>query len=145
MFMKKEDKFMMVAVDEAKKAFKLGEIPVGCAIFKNGVLISSSHNYRESKNNAVLHAEIVAISDACKKNGSWRLNDCVMYVTLEPCMMCMGAIIESRIKKVYFGTYNNSEQMYDKIKVAKFVECNLLENCECSSLLSDFFKNKRKK
>lgn len=145
MFMKIENNFMKVAVDEAKKALKIGEIPVGCAIFQNDVLISSAHNYRESKNNSILHAEIIAISDACKKLGSWRLNDCVMYVTLEPCMMCMGAIVESRIKKVYFGTYNNSEQMYDKNKISKLVDCNLFENNECANLLSDFFKNKRKK
>lgn len=145
MFMKIENNFMKVAVDEAKKALKIGEIPVGCAIFQNDVLISSAHNYRESKNNSILHAEIIAISDACEKLGSWRLNDCVMYVTLEPCMMCMGAIVESRIKKVYFGAYNNSEQMYDKNKISKLVDCNLLENNECANLLSDFFKNKRKK
>lgn len=145
MFMKIENNFMKVAVDEAKKALKIGEIPVGCAVFQNGVLISSAHNYRESKNNSILHAEIIAISDACEKLGSWRLNDCVMYVTLEPCMMCMGAIVESRIKKVYFGTYNNSEQMYNKNKISKLVDCNLLENNECANLLSDFFKNKRKK
>lgn len=145
MFMKIENNFMKVAVDEAKKALKIGEIPVGCAIFQNDVLISSAHNYRESKNNSILHAEIIAISDACEKLGSWRLNDCVMYVTLEPCMMCMGAIVESRIKKVYFGAYNNNEQMYDKNKISKLVDCNLLENNECANLLSDFFKNKRKK
>lgn len=143
--MKIENNFMKVAVDEAKKALKIGEIPVGCAIFQNDVLISSAHNYRESKNNSILHAEIIAISDACEKLGSWRLNDCVMYVTLEPCMMCMGAIVESRIKKVYFGAYNNNEQMYDKNKISKLVDCNLLENNECANLLSDFFKNKRKK
>lgn len=145
MFMKIENNFMKVAVNEAKKALKIGEIPVGCAVFQNGVLISSAHNYRESKNNSILHAEIIAISDACEKLGSWRLNDCVMYVTLEPCMMCMGAIVESRIKKVYFGAYNNNEQMYDKNKISKLVDCNLLENNECANLLSDFFKNKRKK
>lgn len=145
MFMKIENNFMKVAVNEAKKALKIGEIPVGCAVFQNDVLISSAHNYRESKNNSILHAEIIAISDACEKLGSWRLNDCVMYVTLEPCMMCMGAIVESRIKKVYFGTYNNNEQMYDKNKISKLVDCNLLENNECANLLSDFFKNKRKK
>lgn len=143
--MKIENNFMKVAVDEAKKALKIGEIPVGCAIFQNDVLISSAYNYRESKNNSILHAEIIAISDACEKLGSWRLNDCVMYVTLEPCMMCMGAIVESRIKKVYFGAYNNNEQMYDKNKISKLVDCNLLENNECANLLSDFFKNKRKK
>ena len=76
---------------------------------------------KESKNSAIRHAEIVAIEAACGKLGSWRLDDCDLYVTLEPCMMCLGAIIEARIKNVYFGTKNNSKQMYDKIRVKSFV------------------------
>ncbi len=142
--MKNDFDFMAVAIEEAKKALKIGEIPVGCAIYLNNQLIASAHNFRETKQNVIMHAEIIAISETCRKIGSWRLNDCVMYVTLEPCMMCMGAIIESRIKKVYFGTYNFNEQMYDKNKISKFVDCNLLENNKCACLLSDFFKNKRK-
>lgn len=142
--MKSEFDFMEVAVAEAKEALKVGEIPVGCAIYLNNKLIAKAHNFRETKQNVIMHAEIIAISEACRKIGSWRLNDCVMYVTLEPCMMCMGAIIESRIKKVYFGTYNYNEQMYNKNKIAKFVDCNLLESRECAYLLSNFFKNKRK-
>lgn len=142
--MKSDLDFMRVAVDEAKKALEIGEIPVGCAIYLDNELIASAYNFRETKQNVIMHAEIIAISEACRKIGSWRLNDCVMYVTLEPCMMCMGAIVESRIKKVYFGTYNYNEQMYDKNKIAKFVDCILLENSECACLLSNFFKNKRK-
>lgn len=143
MLMNKE--FMITAIEEAKKAYENDEIPVGCAIFCNDTLISKAHNCREKTNNSIMHAEIIAISAACEKLSSWRLNDCILYVTLEPCMMCMGAIIESRIKKVYFGTKNNSEQMYDRAIVNSAVDIELFENSECSKLLSDFFKNKRKK
>ena len=145
MVMLMDENFMKIAIEEAKIAYKNDEIPGGCAIFCDGMLISKAHNCREVTNNSIMHAEIVAISDACKKLCSWRLNNCTLYVTLEPCMMCMGAIIESRIKKVYFGTKNNSEQMYDKDMIKNTVDVELIENCECSKLLSDFFKNKRKK
>ena len=140
-----DENFMKIAIEEAKIAYKNDEIPVGCAIFCDGILISKAHNCREVTNNSIMHAEIVAISDACKKLCSWRLNNCTLYVTLEPCMMCMGAIIESRIKKVYFGTKNNSEQMYDKIRVKSFVNLIFVNSGSCSKILSDFFVNKRKK
>lgn len=145
MVMLMNEDFMKIAIGEAKIAYKNDEIPVGCAIFCNGRLISKAHNCREMANNSIMHAEIVAISDACEKLCSWRLNNCILYVTLEPCMMCMGAIVESRIKKVYFGTKNNNEQMYDKSIIKKMIDIELIENSECSKLLSDFFKNKRKK
>ena len=134
-----------VAFEQAKIAYNLDEIPVGCAIFRGDELIACGYNEKEKKNDAIRHAELVAISRACRKLGSWRLDDCSLYVTLEPCMMCMGAIIESRIKKVYFGTRNNSEQMYDNDMIKNAVDVELIENSECSKLLSDFFKNKRKK
>lgn len=136
---------MMLALDEAKKAYKLDEIPVGCVIFRGNELIACGYNKKENESNAILHAEMVAISEACRKTMSWRLDDCSMYVTLKPCMMCMGAIIESRIKNVYYGTENNSEQMYEENKILKFVNLYNLENDDCSKILSDFFKKKRKK
>ena len=145
MVMLMDENFMKIAIEEAKIAYKNDEIPVGCAIFCDGMLISKAHNCREVTNNSIMHAEIVAISDACKKLCSWRLNNCTLYVTLEPCMMCMGAIIESRIKKVYFGTKNNSEQMYDIRRINKLVNLYFVDDTECSKILSDFFANKRKK
>ena len=134
-----------IAIFQAKKALEIDEIPVGCAIYRGDELIACGYNRKESENNAIMHAEIVAINEACGKLKSWRLEGCSLYVTLEPCMMCMGAIIESRIKKVYFGTKSNSEQMYDKDIIKNTVDVELIENSECSKLLSDFFKNKRKK
>ena len=93
-----------VAFEQAKIAYKLDEIPVGCAIFRGDELIACGYNEKERENDAIKHAEIVAISRACRKLGSWRLDDCSLYVTLEPCMMCIGAIMESRIKNIYYGT-----------------------------------------
>ena len=110
-------------------------------VVKNGEVISSAHNLTRKHIDVTAHAEILAIREAEKKLGDWRLDECELYVTLEPCMMCMGAIIESRIKKVYYGTENNSEQMYDLSKISRFVDLYNLENRECSEILTDFFKN----
>ena len=97
-------KFMNKALKEAEKAFIKDEIPVGAIIVKNGKIISRAHNSKETTKNACAHAEILAIQKACKKLNSWRLLNCEMYVTLEPCPMCAGALINSRIKKIYIGT-----------------------------------------
>lgn len=138
-------KYMDLALKEAKKAYDIDEIPVGCVIVKDNNIIACGYNCKEKTNNCLKHAEINAIESACKKLGSWRLNGCVIYVTLEPCMMCLGAIIESRIDKIYYGTKNCNEQMYDFDKICRFIDIQNLENTECSTILSDFFKNKRKK
>lgn len=140
-----DEKKMKVAIENAEIAYKLDEIPVGCAIFCGEHLIACGYNQRESKKEAILHAEIVAISEACKKLGSWRLDDCVLYVTLEPCMMCMGAIIESRIKAVYYGTKKRNKQLYDKDAISSFILMENTQSSYCSKLLSDFFEKKRKK
>ena len=135
---------MKIALQEAEIGFDNQEIPVGCVVVKDGVVLSSSHNRKEDSKNAIMHAEIIAIEEACHILNSWRLDECELYVTLEPCMMCMGAILESRIKKVYFGAKNNSEQMYDFDRISKYVDMYNLKDSECSKILSDFFKNKRK-
>ena len=121
-----------MALLEAKKAYCEDEIPVGCVIVHKNEIIACGYNEKESKNSAIRHAEIVAIEAACGKLGSWRLDDCDLYVTLEPCMMCL-------------GTKNNSEQMYDKIRVKSFVNLIFVNSGSCSKILSDFFVNKRKK
>ena len=139
-----KNNFMKIALQEAEIGFDNQEIPVGCVVVKDGVVLSSSHNRKEDSKNAIMHAEIIAIEEACHILNSWRLDECELYVTLEPCMMCMGAILESRIKKVYFGVKNNSEQMYDFDRISKYVDMYNLKDSECSKILSDFFKNKRK-
>ena len=145
MVMLMDENFMKIAIEEAKIAYKNDEIPVGCAIFCDGMLISKAHNCREVTNNSIMHAEIVAISDACEKLCSWRLNNCNLYVTLEPCMMCIGAIMESRIKNIYYGTIRQGVQMYNKTTVEPYVSLNYIKSNKCSEILSDFFKKKRKK
>ncbi len=138
-------KYLDMAFIEAKKAFDLDEIPVGCVIVYKNKVIACGRNEKESKNCAIRHAEMVAIDIACGKLNSWRLDECDLYVTLEPCMMCMGAIVESRIKNVYFGAKNNGEQMYDIRRINKLVNLYFLDDTDCSKILSDFFANKRKK
>ena len=137
--------FMKMAYCEAKKAYKNDEIPVGCVIVCENEIVACGYNKKERKNNALMHAEIIAIDKACRKLGSWRLDNCDIYVTLEPCMMCMGAIIESRIRNVYYGTKNKSEQMYVFNMVDRFVNLYNVNDADCSKILSDFFINKRKK
>ena len=134
-----------VAFEQAKIAYKLDEIPVGCAIFRGDELIACGYNEKERENDAIMHAEIVAISRACRKLGSWRLDGCSLYVTLEPCMMCVGAIMESRIKNVYYGTKRQNVQMYDNLVVKPYISLSCVESDKCSRILSDFFKKKRKK
>ena len=140
-----KEHFMKKAYCEAKKAYKNDEIPVGCVIVCENEIVACGYNKKERKNNALMHAEIIAIDKACRKLGSWRLDNCDIYVTLEPCMMCMGAIIESRIRNVYYGTKNKNEQMYAFNMIDRFVNLYNVNDADCSKILSDFFINKRKK
>ena len=148
-----KEKFMKEALKEAKKAYKKDEIPVGAVIVKDNKIIARAHNLKESKNNSVYHAEILAIQKACKKLNSWRLLDCEMYVTLEPCSMCAGALINSRIKKVYIGTADEKTgacgsklNLLEDFKFNHIVEIEkyILKD-ECEEILKDFFKNLRKR
>lgn len=144
-------KFMRAALSEAEKAFKIDETPVGAVIVKDGRIIARGYNRRETKKNALMHAEITAIDKACRKLGGWRLSDCDIYVTLEPCPMCMGAIIQSRIKNVYFGAYDKKAGALGSVcDLSKLLPHKvdftggILES-ECSEIISLFFKNLRKR
>ena len=134
-----------VAFEQAKIAYKLDEIPVGCAIFRGDELIACGYNEKERENDAIRHAEIVAISRACRKLGSWRLDDCSLYVTLEPCMMCIGAIMESRIKNIYYGTIRQGVQMYSKATVEPYVSLNYIKSLfhQNISLFNTIFIDKK--
>ncbi len=145
------DKYMKEALKEAKKAYKIEEVPVGAVIVKEDKIIARAHNLRESKNNAICHAEILCIQKACKKLKSWRLDGAVMYVTLEPCAMCSGALTQARINKVYFGAkdYKNGcvgsvFNLLDQNTTWK-VEYEYTNYEECSNILSRFFKEIRQK
>lgn len=146
-----QNQFMEKALKLAKKAFENDEVPVGAVIVKNDTIISSAFNKRENTKDATAHAEILAIKKACKKLGDFRLLDCDMYVTLEPCLMCMGAILNARIKNLYFGAYANKENALSCKELVQRAELNHKTNVyggiyekECSDLVSSYFKNKRK-
>ena len=104
--MTQEEKYMKAAIREAKKAYALEEVPIGCVIVQNDRIIARGYNRRNTEGNTLAHAELTAIKKASKKTGDWRLEDCTMYVTLEPCQMCAGAIVQSRMKKVVIGSMN---------------------------------------
>lgn len=147
-----EEKFMREALKEAQKAFDKEEVPVGAVIVKDNKIIARAHNMKEKKNDATSHAEILAIQKACKKLGAWRLSDCDMYVTLEPCSMCAGALINARIRKLYIGTQDDKTgacgsvlnlleyKFNHKIKVEKYI----LKD-ECETILKTFFKKLRER
>lgn len=148
--MNKEIYYMKYALKEAKKAYEIGEIPVGCVIVYNDKIIARAYNKRENNNLSTAHAEILAINKACKKLNSWRLEDCDIYITLEPCAMCAGAIIQSRIKNCYYGAYDYRFGVHKSIINLFDVKFNhnvniyggILED-ECSKVIKDFFKELR--
>ncbi len=135
--------FMNKALELAKKAYDLDEVPVGCVVVYNNEIIASGFNRKEIDGISTYHAEILAINDACKKLGTWRLDDCILYTTMEPCMMCTGAIIQSRIGRVVYGTKNNSFGYLNKIDNPKIEIIGGILNDECLSIISAFFKEKR--
>ena len=146
-----DEKFIKKALSLAKRAYKIDEVPVGAVIVKDGVVIATGYNKRERTFDATAHAEIIAIKKACKKLNDFRLLGCDIYVSLEPCVMCMGAILNSRIENLYFGAYISNGSISAEelsLKAELNHKTNVfggyLEN-ECSSLVSSYFKEKRKK
>ena len=145
------DKFMRLALAEAGKAANIDEVPVGAVIVKNGEVIGRGYNRRETDKNPLAHAEIMAISEAAKTLGGWRLLGCILYVTLEPCPMCTGAIIQSRIERLVYGAKDPKGGACDsKVKLISDFSWNhkveiisgVLEN-ECSCILKEYFRGKR--
>lgn len=147
-----ENKFMKIALEEAEKAIQEGEMPVGAVVVKDGEVIAKGHNVRNIEHDPTLHAEIVAIRKACELISDWRLSDCDLYVTLEPCVMCSGAIINSRMKSVYFGAYDPeygaAGGRIDLFSRSYFgsttsVYGGIMEE-ECTAMLKEFFASLRK-
>ena len=146
-----QEKYMRLALKEAKKAYDKKEIPVGAVIVKDDKVIAKAHNLKEQKNDTTKHAEIMAIQKASKKLGCWRLEDCEMYVTLEPCSMCAGALIQARLKKVYIGTMDYKTgacgsvlNLLNDFKFNHYVEIeNGILKDECENILKNFFKELR--
>lgn len=142
--------FMQEAINEANFSLKLNEVPVGCVIVKGNEIIARAHNLKENNKDATCHAEILAIRYASKKIDNWRLTGCSMYVTLEPCPMCAGAILQSRLSTLYIGTFNPScgacgsiINLIENERLNNFVKVKWLYNDKCSSIIENFFKLKR--
>ena len=151
--MTQDEKYMKAAITQAKKAAALDAVPIGCVIVQDGKIIARGYNRRNTDKNTLAHAELAAIRKASKKTGDWRLEDCTMYVTLEPCQMCAGAIVQSRLKRVVIATMNpkagcagsvlnllQMEAFYHQGEITRGVREE-----ECAALLSDFFRQLRQK
>lgn len=151
--MTQDEKYMKAAITQAKKAAALDEVPIGCVIVQDGKIIARGYNRRNTDKNTLAHAELAAIRKASKKTGDWRLEDCTMYVTLEPCQMCAGAIVQSRLKRVVIATMNpkagcagsvlnllQMEAFNHQVEITRGVREE-----ECATMLSDFFRSLRKK
>ena len=151
--MTEQEKYMREAIRQAKKAWALDEVPIGCVIVFDGKIIARGYNRRNTDRNTLSHAELNAIKKASKKLGDWRLDGCTMYVTLEPCQMCAGAIVQARIDEVVIGSMNpkagcagsvlnllDIPQFNHQVKITR----GILQE-ECSALLSDFFRELRKR
>jgi len=148
-----KEKFMKQAIKQARKAEAIDEVPIGCVIVQNNKIIARGYNRRNIDRNTLSHAELNAIRKASKKLGDWRLDGCEMYVTLEPCQMCAGAIVQSRIKKVYIGCMNHKAgcagSVMNLLQMEGFnhraeIETGILEE-ECSGMLKEFFRNLRER
>lgn len=145
--MQNYEKYMLAALKEAEKADAVEETPVGVVIIKDNKIIAKAHNSKKQKKDPTRHAEIIAIQKASKKIGDWRLNGCLLFATVEPCIMCIGAIIESRITNVFCGTKNNKYHSFIEtvsIENKVNIEYGLLEE-KCKKIIKDFFIEKRKK
>lgn len=149
--MESHDKYMREALKEAIKAKNIDEVPIGCVIVKDNIIVARAHNKRETKQESTAHAEVLAIQKACRKLKSWRLEGCSIYITLEPCPMCAGAILLSRIEQVIYGAKDPKGGCVDScMKMYEYKGFNHYPDVisgickdECSIMLTDFFKEKR--
>lgn len=145
------EKYMEQALKEAKKAYNINEVPIGCVIVKDDKIIARGYNRRNTEKNVLAHAEIAAIKEACKKTGDWRLEGCTMYVTLEPCQMCAGAIVQARMDKVVIGAMNKKAgcagSIINILQMQQFnhqceIETGVLEE-QCTNMMTSFFEELR--
>ena len=148
-----DERCMKEAIRQARKAEAIGDVPIGCVIVSDGKIIARGYNKRNKNKTVLAHAELLAMSKACKKAGDWRLEECTMYITLEPCQMCAGAIVQARIPRVVIGSMNPKAgcggSILNLLQMEEFnhqvdVTRGVLEE-ECSRMLSDFFRNLRRK
>ena len=146
-----EEVFMGLALEQAKKAMACDEVPIGAVLVQDGLVIATAFNLREQKHNAIAHAEILVIEEACRKLQKWRLSSCELYVTLEPCLMCAGALVQARIKTVYFGALDpkggalgSLYRVHEDVRLNhRFAVRGGILGKECGALLQQFFQKKR--
>tara|TARA_Y100000590_G_scaffold467263_1_gene645603 strand:+ start:430 stop:906 length:477 start_codon:yes stop_codon:yes gene_type:complete len=142
--------WMLKAIKQAEKAYSIDEVPVGCIIVRDNIIIGNGYNQSELLKDSTAHAEMIAITSAANNLGNWRLNDCSLYVTKEPCVMCFGAIVNSRIKNLYYGFEDFKNGFHVKVIDEYFFNTHLekinhgILKDKCKSLIENFFKNKRK-
>lgn len=136
------EEYMSKAIKEAKKAFKYNDVPVGAVAVKDGKIVAKAHNTKHKKKNTLMHAEIILINKLCKKYKDWRLENIDIYVTLEPCMMCMGAILSSRINNLYYGCESVEKSYSFTNNFHTNIYKGILDE-ECKNILQEFFKNRR--
>lgn len=148
-----DEKYMKEAIRQAKKAEDIGDVPIGCVIVSDGKIIARGYNHRNKNKTVLAHAELLAMSKACRKTGDWRLENCTMYITLEPCQMCAGAIVQARVSRVVIGSMNPKAgcggSVLNLLEMKEFnhqvdVTRGVLEE-ECSEMLSAFFQKLRQK
>lgn len=148
---RKQEKYMKLALKEAKKAYDLNEVPIGCVIVKDDKVVGKGYNKRNTDKNVLSHAELIAMKQACKKTGDWRLEGCTMYITLEPCQMCAGAMVQARLENAVIGSMNPKAgcagSILNILQMEQFnhqvnVTTGVLEE-ECSQILTDFFAELR--
>lgn len=151
--MSEEERYMKQALKQAQKAYDIEEVPIGCVIVRDGKIIARGYNRRNTEGSVLAHAEIAAISKACKKTGDWRLEDCTLYVTLEPCQMCAGAIVQARIPKVVIGAMNPKAgcagSIINVLQMKQFnhqceIESGVLGE-ECRLMMTRFFEELRQR
>lgn len=147
-----DEEYMEIAYQEALKALEYDDVPIGCIIVKDDEIIAKAYNQREHLNQTYGHAEMLAIEKACQKIGRWRLDECTLYTTLEPCLMCSGAIIQSHIQRVVYGASDTRWMSLDKLihlpspmlNYIPVIQSDILKD-KCSKLINDYFKKKRSK
>lgn len=149
---REDENYMKLALEEAQKAFQLGEVPIGALVVRRGEVIARAHNLRETNKSATAHAELLAIEEACRAAGGWRLTDTTLYVTVEPCPMCAGAILQARIDRVVFGAYDPKAgacgSLLTFLQDPRFnhqvvIEAGVLEE-DCTAIMKDFFRQLRR-
>lgn len=138
------DEYMDIAMQFAIKAGKKGDVPVGAVIVKDGKILAKTYNMKNKKRNPIYHAEMIAINKACKKVKNFRLEDCDIYVTKEPCVMCLGAILSARMRKVYYGAKDKKYSNLDNISFNHRCEYIDMQRRDCAEILEKFFKERRK-